>query len=48
MRHDDVTVKRPTRELKKLARKIKLEKLLSELSDNKLDPVKMHKKKIHA
>ena len=48
MRHDEVTVKRLTRELKKLARKIKLEKLLSELSDNKLDPVKMHKKKIHA
>ena len=44
MRHDDVTVKRLTRELKKLARKIKTEKLISELSDNKWDPVKMHKK----
>ena len=43
MRHDDVTVKRPTRELQKLTRKNKLEKLLSELSDNKWDPVKMHK-----
>ena len=45
MRHDDVTVKRLTRELKKLARKIKTEKLISELSDNKWDPVKMHKKR---
>ena len=44
MRHDDVTVKRLTRELKILARQIKLEQLLSELSDNKWDPVKMHKK----
>ena len=44
MRHDDVSVKRLTRELKKLARQIKLEKLLSKLSDNKWDPVKMHKK----
>ena len=44
MRHDDISVKRRTRELKRLARKIKLEKLLSELSDNKWDPVKMHKK----
>ena len=45
MRHDDVSVKRLTRELKRLARNIKLGKLLSELSDNKWDPVKMHKKK---
>ena len=29
MRHDDVSVKRSTRELKKLARQIKLENLLS-------------------
>ena len=44
MRHDDVSVKRPTRELKKLARQIKPEQFLSELSDNKWDPVKMRKK----
>ena len=44
MRHDNVSVKRLTRELKKLSRRIKLEKLLSELSDNKWDPIKMHKK----
>ena len=48
MRHDDVTVKRLTRELKKLARTNMLEKILSELSDNKWDPVKMHKKRLHA
>ena len=44
VRHDDITVKRPTRELKKLVRKIKPERLLSELRDNKWDPVKMRKK----
>ena len=44
MRHDDVTVKTLTKELKKLARQIKLEQLLTELSDNKWDPVKMPKK----
>ena len=44
MRHDDISVKRPTRELRRLARKIKPEKLLSELGDNKWDPVEMHKK----
>ena len=44
MRHDDISVKRLTRELKRLDRQIKLEKLLSELSDNKWDPVKMHNK----
>ena len=37
-------VKRLTRELRKLARKIKLDKLLAELIENKWDPVKMHKK----
>ena len=37
-------VKRLTRELKKLARTIKLYQLLTELIDNKWDPVKMHKK----
>ena len=44
MRHDGISVKRFTRELKRLARQIKLEKLLSELGDNKWDPVRMHKK----
>ena len=44
MRHDDISVKIFTRELKRLARKVKPEKLLSELSDNKWDPVEMHKK----
>ena len=48
MRHDDISVKRSTRTLKRLARKNELEKLLPELSDNKWDPVKMHKKRIHA
>ena len=39
-----MTIKRLTRELRKPARKIKLERLISELRDNKWDPVKMHKK----
>ena len=40
MRHDDTSVKRPTRELRRLGRKTKLEKLLSELRDNKWDLVR--------
>ena len=42
--NDNEEVKRLTKELKKKARKIKLEKNLSELKDNNWDPVKMHKK----
>ena len=44
VRHDNMTIKRFTRELRELARQIKLERLISELRDNKWDLVKMHKK----
>ena len=43
MNHDDLATKRLTRDLKKLARKVKLDKLIYELRDNNWDPVKMHK-----
>ena len=44
MNHDDPTIERLTRNLKKLARTIKTDKLIYELRDNNWDPVKMHKK----
>ena len=44
IRHDDLTVKRLTRELRKLARKTKPEELISELRNNKGDTAKMHRK----
>ena len=43
MRHDGISVKRFSRELKRLARKTKPEQLLFELRDNRWEPVKMHK-----
>ena len=48
IRHDDLTVKKFTRELRKLRiQKIKLEKLISELRDNRWVSVRMHKKDTH-
>ena len=44
MSHDELTTKRPTRNLKKLARQIKLDRLMYELRGNNWEPVKMHKK----
>ena len=44
MNHNDLATKRLTRDFKKLNRKIKLDRLVGELGDNKWDPVKMHEK----
>ena len=42
--HGILTTRRLTRNLKKLVRTIELDKLISELRDNKWDPIKMQKK----
>ena len=47
MNHDDLTTKRLTRNLKRLARQIKMDKLIYELRYNNWDPVKMQKQSTH-
>ena len=42
--HDNLATRRFTRDLKKLARQIKLDKIIIELKDDKWDPVKMLKR----